>query len=166
MWPNPHQWQQQQPTLGPQHSLHDPGPRPMSMRVAQRTGQQEAAPVPFPNPDPIAHLVGCSNEALVIVDGQRMTALINSRYVQVNLQIPGIKNYNEDVLLLVIPTMTYSEKTPVVVGSKIIDQTMRIIKKGELMKATTTWKQAHFGGCHVGVPTAAPLWLKWNQGER
>ena len=42
-------------------------------------------------------------------------------YVKVNLQILGIKNYDEDVLLLVIPTMTYSEKVPVVVGSKIID---------------------------------------------
>ena len=33
---------------------------------------------------------------------------------------PGISNYNEDVLLLVIPTMTYSKTVPVMVGSKII----------------------------------------------
>ena len=30
-------------------------------------------------------------------------------HVQVNLQILEIKNYNEDGLLLVIPTMTYSK---------------------------------------------------------
>ena len=47
------------------------------MRAAQRMGQQEAASVPFLNPDPIAHLVGHSNEAPVIMDGQRATALIN-----------------------------------------------------------------------------------------
>ena len=29
-------------------------------------------------------------------------------YEEVNLQIPGIKSYNQDVPLLVIPTMTYS----------------------------------------------------------
>ena len=104
-------------------------------------GWPEVAPVPFLNPDPIAHLVGCSNEAPLIVDGQRMTTLIDSdaqvssissqfcedlalqiqplgqllelewtggstipyfRFMEVNLKIPGIKNYNRDVLLLVI----------------------------------------------------------------
>ena len=155
----------------------------MSMKAVQKTRQQEAAPVPFLNPDPVAWLVGCSNEAPVIVDGQRMIVLtdldahvssISSqfcedlalqiqplgwllelegtggsaipylRFVVVNLQIQGIKNYNEDVLLLVIPTTTYSEKILVMVGSKIIDWTMRIITKGELTKVTTTQKQAHF----------------------
>ena len=101
------------------------------------------SPVFFLNPDPIAHLVGHSNEAPVIVDGQGMTALIDLgaqvssissqfcedlalqiqplgqllelegtggsaipylRFLEVNLQIPGINNYNEDVVLLVIPT--------------------------------------------------------------
>ena len=37
------------------------------------------------------------------------------------------------------------KKIPVMVGSKIIDRTMRIITKGELMKVATTWKQANFG---------------------
>ena len=41
--------------------------------------------------------------------------------------------------------MTYSKKVPVVVGSKIIDQAMGVITKGELTKATMTWRQAHFG---------------------
>ena len=67
-------------------------------------------------------------------------------YVEVNLQIPGIKCYNEDVLLMVIPTMTYSEKVPVMVGSKIIDWAMGMMTKGELVRANVTWKQAHFGG--------------------
>ena len=141
-------------------------------------------PVPFLSPDPIAHLVGHSNEVPVIVDGQEMTALIDVgaqvssissqfcgdlalhihplgqllelegtgdsaipylRFVEVNFQLPGIKNYNEDVLLLVIPTMTYSEMVPVMVGSKIIDRAMSIITKGELVKVTITWKWAHFG---------------------
>ena len=75
MQPNPH-WQQ--PTIGSQHSLPDPGLRPLSMKAAQRTGQLEAAPVPFLNPDPIAHLMGCSNDTPVIVDGQRMTVLTDS----------------------------------------------------------------------------------------
>ena len=133
------------------------------MRAAQRMGQQEATPAPFLNPDPIACLVGHSNEAPLIMDGQRVTALIDSgaqvwdvssqfcegltlqiqplgsllelegtggstipylRYVEVNLQILGIKNYNEDVLLLGL---------------------MGVITKGEVTKLTTTWRQAYFG---------------------
>ena len=196
MWPNHCQCQPQQPTAGPQHFLPDPRPKLTSMKVAQRMGWPEAAPVPFCNPDPIACLVGCSNEAPVIMDRQRMTVVIDSGdqvssissqfckdlalqiqplgwvleleapqdslpdprpklmsmkggipylwFIEVNLQIPGIKNYNEDMLLLVIPAMTYSEKIPVMVGSKIIDRAMRIITKVEFMKVTTTWKQALF----------------------
>ena len=71
-------------------------------------------------------------------------------YVEVNLQISGVESYKEDVLFLVIPTMTYSEKVVVVVGSKIIDQTMGMMTKGELVRATATWRQAHFGAVMSG----------------
>ena len=47
------------------------------MRAARATGPRETAlAIPFLNPDPVGHLVGQSNEAPVIVDGQRVTALI------------------------------------------------------------------------------------------
>ena len=146
--PTPHWYQPQQATVVPQHSLPDPGTKLTTMKAGQRMGWPEVVPVPFLNPDPTACLVGCSHEDPVIVDGQRMTTLIESgaqvssissqicrdlalqiqplgqllelegtgssnlpylRFVEVNLQIPGIKNYDENVLLLVIPTMTYSE---------------------------------------------------------
>ena len=61
-----------------------------------------------------------------------------------------IKNYNEDILLLVIPTTTYSEKVPVMVGSKIIDWAMGVITKVELVKATMTWQQVHFRAVMYG----------------
>ena len=66
-------------------------------------------------------------------------------YVDVNLQIPGIKSYNEDILLLVIPTMTHSEKLLVMVWSMMVNRVMGMITKGELVRATMTWKQSHFG---------------------
>ena len=55
-----------------------PKPKPTILKVAQKKGQPEVAPVPFLNPDPDVHLVGCFNKAPVIVDGQEMTALIHS----------------------------------------------------------------------------------------
>ena len=72
------------------------------------------------------------------------------RYVEVSLQILGIKGYNKDVLLLVIPTMTYSKAVPVMVDTKIIDKALSLITVGELVKATMTWRQAHFGAVMLG----------------
>ena len=48
------------------------------MVVAQKTGPQKATPtVPFLNPEPIAYLVGWSNEAPIIVDRQKVITLID-----------------------------------------------------------------------------------------
>ena len=79
------------------------------------------------------------------LEGTRRSAIPYLGYVEVNLQIPGIRGYNEDILLLVILTMTYAEKVPVMVGFKIIDREMGMITRGELAKATVTWRQAHSG---------------------
>ena len=46
--------------------------------------------------------------------------------------------------------MTYSKMVLFMVGSKIIDRAMRIITRGELTKATMTWRQAHFGDVMSG----------------
>ena len=72
------------------------------------------------------------------------------RFVEVNLQILGIRGYNEDVLLLAIPTMAYAEGVPVMVGSKIIDRALSCMTAGELACATATWQQAHFGAVMSG----------------
>ena len=156
-----------------------------------------SCPNTFLNPDPIARLIGCSNEAPVVIDGQEVTALIDSgawvssinaqfckeltlqiqplgwllelegmggsaipylRFVEVNLQILGIRNYNEDVLLLVIPTMTYSRTILAMVGTKIIDKALSLMIAGELAKATTTCRQPTLGqSCqgHCNSPIAA-----------
>ena len=141
-------------------------------------GQKGIAPIPFLNPDLVARLVGCANEAPVVIDGQEVAALVDLgaqvsnisaqlceelglkiqplgqllelegtggaaipylRFVEVNLQIPGIRGYNEDVLLLAIPTMAYAEGVLVMVGSKIIDRALSCMTVGELAHATVTW---------------------------
>ena len=87
---------------------------------------------------------------LLELEGTEGAAIPYLRFVEVNLQVPGIQNYNEDVLLLVIPTTTYSETVPVVVGFKIIDKALSLMTMGELAKATMTWRQAHFGAVMLG----------------
>ena len=101
----------------------------------------------------------CENLALHIqplgqlleLEGTGGAAILYLRFVEVNLQILGIRNYNKDVLLLGIPTMTYSETVPVMVGSKIINKVLSLMTLGELAKVTTIWKQAHFGVVMSGL---------------
>ena len=60
-----------------QHSLPDPNSKPTHMKAAKRKGWQQVTPILFLNPDPIACLIGCSNEAPMIIDGQEVAALID-----------------------------------------------------------------------------------------
>ena len=76
---------------------------------------------------------------LLELEGTGGAAIPYLRFVEVNLQILGIRNYNEDVLLLVIPTMTYSEMVPVMVGSKIIDKVLSLMTMGKFVKVTMMW---------------------------
>ena len=87
---------------------------------------------------------------LLELEGTGGAAIPYLRFVEVNFQILGIRNCNEDVLLLVIPTTTYSETVQVVVGSKIIHKALSLMTMGELAKVTTTWQQAHFGAVMLG----------------
>ena len=66
---------------------------------------------------------------LLELEGTRGPAIPYLGYIEVNLKIQGIKSYNEDLLLLVILTLTYSEKVSVMVGPKIIDRAMGMIKR-------------------------------------
>ena len=87
---------------------------------------------------------------LLELEGIGGVAIPYLRFVEVTLQILGIRNYNKDVLLLVIPTTTYSKTFAVMVGTKIIDKALSLMTVGELTKATTTWRQALFGAVMLG----------------
>ena len=53
---------------------------------------------------------------LLELEGTGGAAIPYLRFVEVNLQILGIRGYNEDVLLLAIPTTAYAEGVQVMVG--------------------------------------------------
>ena len=88
---------------------------------------------------------------LLELEGTVCAAIPYLRFVEVNLQILGTRRYNEDVLLLAIPTTAYSERVLVMVGSKIIDKALGCMAVGELAKVTATWWQAHFGVVMSGL---------------
>ena len=71
-------WQLPKATISPYHSHPDPGPRPANMKAARQIDKWEVTPViPFLNPELITHLMGQSNEAPVIIDGQEVIMLID-----------------------------------------------------------------------------------------
>ena len=88
---------------------------------------------------------------LLELEGTGGAAIPYFGFVEVNLQILEIRNYNKDVLLLVIPTTTYSEVVLVVVGSKIINKVLSLMTMGELVKVTMAWQQAHFVAVMLGL---------------
>ena len=59
------------------HSLCNPNPKLAQEEAARKRGQKEIAPIPFLNPDPVVQLVGCANEAPVVVDGCEVAALVD-----------------------------------------------------------------------------------------
>ena len=76
---------------------------------------------------------------LLELEGTGGAAIPYLGFVEINLQILGIRAYNKDVLLLAIPSMAYTAGVLVVVGSKIIDRALSCMTVGELAHATVTW---------------------------
>ena len=60
-----------------QHSLFGPKPKSTQVKAVNRKGQRRITPILFLNPDPVAHLVGHANEVPVVIDGCKVTDLID-----------------------------------------------------------------------------------------
>ena len=88
---------------------------------------------------------------LLELEGTGGSAILYLGYIEINLQISGMKCYNEDILLLVVPTMNYYKKIRVMVRSKVIDRVMGMMTKGELVRATATWKQTNLSVVMPGL---------------
>ena len=67
----------QSSAVSSKHSLCDPEPKPTQDKAIKQRGWKGIAPIPFLNPNPVARLVGCTNEAPVVVDGTKVAALVD-----------------------------------------------------------------------------------------
>ena len=61
-------------------------------------------------------------------------------YVEVNLKIPEIKAFNEDVLMLVIEDSAYAQCVPLQLGMLHIDRALDLISNKEIKTWSTKWK--------------------------
>ena len=59
------------------HSLCNPEPKLTQDKAGRQREWKDITPIPFLNPDPVVQLVGHANEALVVVDGWEVSALVD-----------------------------------------------------------------------------------------
>ena len=67
----------------------------------------------YHNPDPLVRLIGEANEAPAIVEGTGGGAVPYHGYVECHLQLPEIKKFDVDVLMLVIDDSAYGMHVPI-----------------------------------------------------
>ena len=146
------------------------------------------------NPDPLARLIGKSNESTIIIDGNQCTALIDSGaqvttitidlvnklklpiyglqtllnfrgtgggnipyhgYTGVTMEIPEIKGFKEDVLMMVIDDDDYGKRVPIQLGTLHIDQIISQATPNEITSLNKAWDRAricsYIGGRAVKV---------------
>ena len=72
------------------------------------------------------------------------------RYIEVNLKIPEIKVFNEDVFMLVIEDSTYAQCVPIQLGTLHIDRMLDLISDKEITQLSTKWKQSKIASLFAG----------------
>ena len=82
-------------------------------------------------------------------------------YTEINLQILEIKNFSEDVLMLVYPDSKYSQKVPIVLGTLHIDTILEVAAEEELKNLTPAWKRES-----IGRKVLAKQLSFWTEGEQ
>ena len=63
-------------------------------------------------------------------------------YVEVNLKLPDIQKYNQNVVMLIVNDSQFGTKVPIQLGTNIIDEALRVITDKELEKGEQQWRRA------------------------
>ena len=63
-------------------------------------------------------------------------------YVECHLQLPQIKKFDVDVLMLVIDNSTYGMQVPIQIGTLHIDMALELATEAEMKKLSRKWDRA------------------------
>ena len=63
-------------------------------------------------------------------------------YVEVCLRIPEVRAFDQDVLLLIVPNSTYTQSTPITLGTLHIDMSIKLATEEELRNLNKQWQRS------------------------
>ena len=66
-------------------------------------------------------------------------------YTQIQLQIPGVKDYDKDILVFIQKDNRYSEQVPVILGTLHIKDVIQSATREELVKLVDAWEVGTLG---------------------
>ena len=81
-------------------------------------------------------------EGLLDIEGGGGIAIPYIGYVEVNLQIPEIQAYNEDVLMMVMDDSRYGDIVPFAIGTIHIHEALKVITDEEWENLSLAWQGA------------------------
>ena len=83
-----------------------------------------------------------SLENLLQIEGRGEVSVPYIGYVEVNLKIPEVKAYNEDVLIMVMNDSRYGDIIPFAIGTIHTHAALEVITDDEWKNLSLAWKSA------------------------
>ena len=87
----------------------------------------------------------CNNYSILRDLGVLVVDIPYIGYTQTQLKIPGIKDYNKDILVFIQKDSRYSEHVPIILGTLHIKDAIQSATKEELTKLGEVWEVGTLG---------------------
>ena len=71
-------------------------------------------------------------QSILQIEGSGGLEVPSSGYVEVQLKIPEVKTFDQDVLLLIVPDSAHTQYTPITLGTLHIDMAIKLATDKEL----------------------------------
>ena len=84
-------------------------------------------------------------ESLLEIEGSRGIDVPYLGYTKVNLRVPGVKAFDEDILVVIQHDSTYSARVPVALGTLYIDMVIDQAALEELANLGKEWQSGTVG---------------------
>ena len=81
-------------------------------------------------------------QSLLRIEGSGGLEVPYLGYVEVHLEIPEVKAFNQDVLLLIVPDSTHTRSTPITLGTLHIDMAIKLATEEELRNLNKQWQRS------------------------